>query len=151
MTLKSDRGFIIGIIMIGLVPISICLIISIMGLFFAPKDMIEAFIVSLILFIVFILILLVVLLKPKPFYQFNKNEIIINKNGIVQKININNISSMQYYKVKLLYLIPIFLPEIGCMKIHITDKEGIKYQLGFISYKNAKNVQTLYPNLLKID
>ena len=68
MTLKSDRGFIIGIIVIGLVPISICLIISTIGLIFAPKDMIEAFIVSLILFIVFILILLAVVLKPKPSY-----------------------------------------------------------------------------------
>lgn len=150
MTLKSDRRFIIYIIMLGLVPISICFIISILGLIFAPEDIIEAFIIGLILFIV-ILVLFIALLKPKPFYEFNKNEIIINKKGIVQKIDINNISSMQYYKFKLLYLIPIFLPEVGCMKIHINDKENNKYELGFISYKNAKKVQEIYPEILKID
>ena len=152
MILKSDRAFIKRIVIPGFIFSLIGLIIVILDLIF-NYDI--SGIVELIAFLVFSIgfgiAVFVTLLKPKPFYEFSSKEIIINKKGVIQKIQIDNISSMKYYKVKLLYLILLVLPEGGYMKIHITDKDNIKYQIGFISYKNAKKVQTLYPDLLEIN
>ena len=152
MILKSDRAFIKRMVIPGFIFSLIGLIIVILDLIFNHET---SGIVELIAFLVFSIgfgiAVFVTLLKPKPFYEFGSKEIIINKKGVIQKIQIDNISSMKYYKVKLLYLITLFFPEGGCMKIHITDKENNNYQLGFISYKNAMKVQILYPDLLKID
>ncbi len=60
---------------------------------------------------------------------------------------------MVYYRYKWHYVFTMYfnpIPDGGCMKIHIIDKHGNKYLLGFISYKDAKTLQQMYPHLLKI-
>lgn len=156
--LKSNRKFILYMYLPLVIIINIFIIIMIIGLLIDFKNMSK----NLMVFYLFIFldlcyigaILMVRFYKGKS-YIFDESTIYVFNKGILkEKIGISNVESMNYYPFKFHYFITIFagaLNEGGAMKIHITDYNGIKHALGFISYKDAKILQQkLYPNLLKI-
>ncbi|MDC7243333.1 MAG: hypothetical protein PQJ44_05220 [Sphaerochaetaceae bacterium] len=89
------------------------------------------------------------------YFIFSKNKIYVYKKEQVTKtIEVDKISSMNYYPFRIHYIITIYLgalKEGGAWKIHIKDIYGIKHEIGFISEKEAINLRNqLYPNLLVI-
>lgn len=153
--LKSNRSFIVKIILFALIPISLLTIITLIGCFFAEnlRDILWAFIVSLTFTIILLIFLLCVIFVRKTTFIFTKEDIsIMNKEE--NKININDVVEMVYYSYKWWYIFTsIFssLPKGGCMKIHIKDKSNNKHILGFFSYKDALKIKNLYPNLMTIE
>ena len=154
MEFSSDRRFMLYLILPVLIINAILTIILLVGMFIYPQEITDAFILVLIFLIISILVLCYILLKPKPAFTFNENNIIIKKNNNIEEINIENISKMTYYRFRWFYVFILAfaqLPEGGCMKIHVIENNNTKHLLGFISYKNAKKIKELYPNLLNIE
>ena len=154
MKFSSDRRFILYMILPVLIFFAVTTIILLVGMFISPHEIIGTFVFVLIFLIISILVLCYILLKPKPTFIFNENNIIIKKDNNIEEINIENISKMTYYRFRWFYIFILAyvpLPNGGCMKIHIIEKDDTKHQLGFISYKTAKRIQKLYPDLLKVD
>lgn len=154
MKFSSDRRFILYLILPVLIISAILTIILLVDMFIFPQEITGAFILMLIFLIISILVLCYILLKPKPTFIFNENNIIIKKDNNIEEISIENVKKMTYYRVRWYYIFILAfvqLPEGGCMKIHIIEDNNTKHLLGFISYKNAKKIKELYPNLLNIE
>lgn len=103
---------------------------------------------------VYIITLLIAKYKKGMSYIFSIDTIEVYKKNIFQySINISDIQTMNYYPFKLHYIVTIYtgaLAEGGAWKIHITTKDQEKHSLGYISQSDARKIQQMYPNLMKI-
>ena len=113
------------------------------------------FLSSIVIFLLLVVILLICIYKKGKSYIFSQDEIqIYNKGSLIEVIDLNQINSMHYYPFRFHYLITIFfgsLNEGGAWKIHLTRIDGSKYEIGFLSEKEAIMLQKeLYMNTLKI-
>ena len=154
--LKSNRTFLLKIILFAFIPSLLMTVITFIGCFFADNlnDILYVFVISFTLFLILFIILFYIIFIKKITLIFTKEKItIVNRKGH-QTLYINNITEMVYYRYKWWYIFTtIFapLPKGGCMKIHIKDNSNIHYTLGFFNYKDSLKIMEFYPNLMTID
>jgi len=155
--LKSNRSFILKTFLPFAIIASLFIVIMIIGLIIDFDNMSQNILVLLLFIAIDICYIVGILIakyyKGKSYiFYYNKIEI-YNKGKFQYEIEVGNIRTMNYYPFKWHYIITIYagsLNEGGAWKIHITDSQGKKQTLGFIVYKDAKRLQQLYPDLLKI-
>lgn len=152
--LESNRYFIVKLFITYMIVVTILLIIMIIGLFIDYDNMSQNLSVLWIFVAIEVCSLLGILIakfyKSKSFVFYEDKIEVYNKNQFQYKIMTSNIKTMNYYPFKWHYFITIYagsLNEGGAWKIHITDYQDKKYALGFISYKDAKKLQKMYPKL----
>ena len=83
----------------------------------------------------------------KEYIKFYKNE------ELIDTINLSDVDRMDYYPIRLHYIITIFsgaLPDGGAPKIHLFKINGDKSIIGFISEKEAYKIKELYPEKFNI-
>ncbi|HOP57437.1 MAG TPA: hypothetical protein PLM51_04650 [Bacillota bacterium] len=113
------------------------------------------FISSLIILMLLIIVLLFAKYYKGKNYVFNEKSIeIYNKNILIKKIQISNISIMHYYPWRFHYFVTLFfgaLNECGACQIYIKEINGSISKIGYISEKDAIILQEkLYSNNLEI-
>lgn len=118
------------------------------------KESIIAFTCLIILDLTIISFLIGIKLYKGKSYIFTSEEIeIFNKTRFVEKILLSEIESMDYRSFKFRYFITIFFGELiegGAWKIYVKLKNGDTKILSLFSLKNAKELQNLYGDLVKI-
>ncbi len=113
------------------------------------------FISSLIIVMLLIAVLLFAIYYKGKNYIFNEKSIeVYNKNILIKKIQISNVSIMHYYPWRFHYLVTVFfgaLNECGASQIYIKEINGSISKIGYISEKDAIILQEkLYSNKLEI-
>jgi len=156
-TLQSNRKWIFKTMLPGVIIIFVFILLIMVMLMVDFEATYSLGIPIVLLYIlvplecVYIIILLVTRYKKGMSYIFYTDKIEVYKKGIFQySMDVADINTMQYYPFRWHYFITIYagsLPEGGAWKIHITDYQDKKYSLGFISYKDAKKLQKMYPRL----
>jgi ethanolamine transporter EutH len=152
--LQSNRSFLLKLLIPYMAVITTFLIIMIIGLFIDYDNMSQNFPVFWLFVGLDIFSLLIILIakfyKTKSFI-FSKDKIeVYNKGQFKYAIETATIKTMRYYPFKWHYLITIYagaLHESGAWQIYIADYLDKKYSIGFLSLKDARNLQKMYPNL----
>lgn len=154
--LKSDRRFIFRFFLPPFILIAICLIaLGIILTFSYDAESLISLIILTIFEITYAIVLLVFKYKKRPNYIFRTDEIVVERKGKKHCIKTENIEFMHYYPFKWYYaIIGIMLTssfnEGAAMKIHVKEKNGEIYRLGYISKNNALKLKEMYPKLLTI-
>ena len=124
------------------------------GILDISKD-IGMFLTTVGIFLVLAYIYIYFKFIQSKYFVFSRKKIdVYKKDQIIKTIEVDKISSMNYYPFRMNYIITIYLgalKEGGAWKIHIKDIYGIKHEIGFISEKETMYLRDkLYSNLLVI-
>lgn len=124
------------------------------GIFDMGKE-IGMFLTTVGIFLVLAYIYIYFKFIQSKYFVFSRNKIdVYKKDQVIKTIEVDKISSMNYYPFRIHYIITIYLgalKEGGASKIHFKDIYGIKHEIGFISEKEAMYLRDkLYSNLLVI-
>lgn len=142
---------IIFLIVFGLINIYI-LYAHLKGIFDIARE-IGIFLTTAGIFLILVYTYIYFKFIQSKYFIFSRNKIYFYKNNqVIKTIEVDKISSMNYYPFRIHYIITIYLgalKEGGAWKIHIQDIQGNKHAIGFISEKEAETLRNkLYPNLL---
>jgi len=151
--LKSNRRFIIWMILPFLILMSLGLGAEIALLFLGYGTDSYLYLVAFACFVsLFILIILVALFKKRPTYIFKEDYIFIqSKDGSLSSIRIDVLNSIDYYPLCPRNFFTLFGEKDKVpMKLHVTQNNGYKIPLGFVSAKDARRLKELYSDILRI-
>lgn len=108
---------------------------------FNISDDLVSFIIVVLFFLTSLTVIIFIIFYEGKRYIFSKDKIIINlANNRINEISVKQVETMHYYPFKLQYILTMFagsLNEGGAMKIHIRMNDGSKYEIGFLSKKEA--------------
>ena len=156
---NAYRGFIVKMFF----PFIVLLLVPIIGLVicivtdFENTDTISFFwliLCSVILMLLIIVVLYAVYAKPKRWFLFDSETIqVCDKNGAIDKINVNEVENIKYYSFKFRYIITIFfgeLNECGAWKLYFKFKNGKSKVIGMFDRKSVQAIKNLYGDMLVI-
>ncbi len=153
LTIKSNRKFIKVLCVIFLLITGTLLFLVVFGWIFDLFQYEEGDFYTvtplLVIFVVSVICYLIAQFYKGKSYVFKDDCIeIYNNEKLVISINLSEVDHMDYYPLRLHYIITIFggaLPDGGAPKIHLFKGNGDKYIIGFIGEKEACQIKGLYP------
>ena len=116
-----------------------------------------AIIIFTVMDIIYILVLVVICKKRKPQYIFNADKIVYTKRNEERQIEVSNIKSMTYMRMKwyewVLALFFALLGDTGAFAfpvIRVVEKDEKEHELGFFSKREVERLKSFYDSILDI-
>ena len=157
--LESNRKFLLKIF----IPLNVLFSIAIIGLIISCiidkltlGDLIAIIIFSVV-DIIYILILVFICKKRKPQYTFNADKIVYVKKNKEYHIEVSNIKSMTYMRMKWYeWFLALFVALLGDGSgftfpvIKVVENDNKEHELGFFSKKEIESLKKIYGSTLNI-